>query len=123
LLLHPLLVRQRTRHRIFLSHYGFSIAFSQAWVLTLSGCFQATLLHTNCCTTAVPLPAPIGLGRGAGITSLGMKKINGYFISTCRLAPGKLEWEDFLLYQMLLGAAAEMCNLKFKRDSLPYYKN
>lgn len=123
LLLYPLLVGQRTK--LFLSpaplcvfHCLFSGLGSCPLQLLWSNDTTALLWHkrrASCCTAWIR--------EGSRNYLFRYKKINGYFISTCRLAPSKPEWEDFLLYQMLLGAAAETCNLKFICDSLPYYKN
>lgn len=122
LLLHPLLVGQQMKRCIspaplWVFHCLFS-GLGSCPLQLLWGNDTAPLLWHNSCASCCTAQ----IREGSGNYLFRYKKINGYFISTCRLAPGKPEWEDFLLYQML-GAAAEMCNLKFICDSLPYYKN
>lgn len=123
LLLHPLQVGQRMK--LFISPAPlcvFHCLFSGLGSCPLqllwgndTAPFPWHKSRASCCTTQIR--------EGSGNYLFRYKKINGYFISTCRLAPGKPEWEDFLPYQMLLRGAAEMCNLKFICDSLTYYKN
>lgn len=114
LLLHPLLVRQQMKNYVppaplWVFHCLFS-GLGSCPLQLLWGNDTAPFLwhrsHASCCTAQIR--------EGSRNYLFRYKKINGYFISTCRL---------LLLYQMLLRAAAEMCNLKFICDSSPYYKN